>query len=195
MRASRFRRLPLVPLLATLMLMTSVGCAEKGEPGNDSVTELTEPRQALSEELMVALSQAKNFHHKADVHLKDAQLDLAIDSLKRILEIPFPKDAAEALDVVLDARARLAKLLITRGDLEAAMTVANNGLSSSERESFFLANLYTVRGQIWEARALRADEGGDLEGGKKARKSAIVDLNRSITINSAVLKRIATEAK
>jgi hypothetical protein len=47
-------------------------------------------------------------------------------------------------------------LLVGEGQLDEAMNVVKEGLSSA-RESFFTANLYTVKGEIHEARAQALD--------------------------------------
>lgn len=181
--------------LATLAMVLALGCDARDEqqPTGGEVTELTEPRQALSEELMVALAQAKNFHHKADVYLRDAHLDRAIEAVEQILAIRFPEGSPEAEDVILDARARLAKLLVTRGDIDRAMKIADEGITSAERQSFFLANLHTVRGEAWEARALQAAEAGEEEVAKRARIEAIKSFDRSIRINESLLEELVKE--
>lgn len=180
-------------LVASTVLLC---CASDKEGGDDKpVTELTEPRDALRQDLMVALNQAKNFHHKADVYLKDARLDLAIESVKSVLEIPFPADSPEGEDVSLDARARLAKLLVTKGNVQEAMDVANTGIKGAKRESFFLANLYTARGEVWEARAVLAEEAKKPDDAKSLRLEAIKDFDRSIQINDALLKELVEESR
>ncbi|HEX4355076.1 MAG TPA: hypothetical protein VHZ95_19225, partial [Polyangiales bacterium] len=44
-----------------------------------------------------------------------------------------------------------------QGNLDEAMNVIAEGLAQSQRESFFVANLYTVKGEILEARATALD--------------------------------------
>jgi tetratricopeptide (TPR) repeat protein len=177
---------------ATFMVCCS---SEEGGVEDKPVTELTEPRDALRQDLMVALNQAKNFHHKADVYLKDARLDLAIESVRKVLDIPFPPDSPEGEDVILDARARLAKLLVTKGQVAEAMDTVNLGIKTAERESFFLANLYTARGEVWEARAVLADEAKKPDDAKRMRLEAIKDFDRSIQINNALLKELVEESR
>ena len=60
---------------------------------------------------MIALSKAKNFHHKAKVYMSDGNIAEAIASVREILSLQFPAGAPEAEDVRNDARALLAKLL------------------------------------------------------------------------------------
>jgi tetratricopeptide (TPR) repeat protein len=174
----------------------AAGCSAEREPGAPgrgsdaprSVTRVTDPSDApylIGRDLLVALAQAKNFHHKAKVYMSDGNLAAATASVRQILSLPFPRGAAEADDVRNDARALLAKLLISQGQLdEAARTIAE-GLAQTQRESFFVANLYTVQGEIHEVRAAAADASG--EPGKPAardeRHAAIESYDRSIQIN------------
>ena len=130
---------------------------EKTEGAGSSVTHVTEPSDAIDQKLMVALSQAKNFHHKAKVYMSDGDTAAAIASVREILSLRFPPNAPEAEDVRNDARALLAKLLIGQGQLEEAARIVAEGLAQSQRESFFVANLYTVQGEIHEARAVVLD--------------------------------------
>ena len=150
-------------LLTFTLLAVLVACGsctdktEKSEGSGSSVTHVTEPSDAIDQKLMVALSQAKNFHHKAKVYMSDGDTAAAIASVREILSLRFPPNAPEAEDVRNDARALLARLLVGQGQLDEAMNVVKEGLGSS-RESFFTANLYTVKGEIHEARAQQLDK-------------------------------------
>jgi len=159
-------------LLFLVILITA--CSQARE---DAVTTHTaEPSEAIDQKLMVPLLQAKNFHHKAKVYMSDGKLDDAIASVREILSLSFPAGAPEAEDVRNDARALLAKLLVGKGQLDDAMRVVNEGIASSTRESFFVANLYTVQGEIHDAQ-------GDKHG-------AIEAYDKSIQINSALQKKL-----
>jgi hypothetical protein len=165
------------------------------------VTKVPDPRDVIDQELMIALAQAKNFHHKAKVYMSDGNLADATASVRQILSLRFPAGAPEAEDVRLDARALLAKLLVSQGQLEEAMRTVSEGLAHTSRESFFVANLHTVQGEIHEARA--AQLGATLEktadpvqrkqlekavGDEK--RAAIAAYDRSIQINDALQKRL-----
>jgi tetratricopeptide (TPR) repeat protein len=192
----------------------AAACAgERGEqPVADDSRSVTETPEAngrnlpvLGEELMLALAQARNYHHKADVHVRQAQLDEAIAALRAIDAIPFPADAPEAEDVKLDARARMGKLLITRGELDAAMAVVEAGIAGASRESFFVANLYTVKGEVYEAMANVLDgPGGDPDAAdpnaagqkaraREARRNAIIAFDRAISINTELQQTLLEE--
>jgi tetratricopeptide (TPR) repeat protein len=148
-------------LILLVMLVTACSCNSHDEP--PPTTHTAEPADAIDQNLMIALSKAKNFHHKAKVYMSDGDVANAIASVREILSLQFPPGAPEGEDVRNDARALLAKLLLGQGKIEEAMQVVTEGIAQSQRKSFFVANLYTVEGEIHEARAatLPADQQKD----------------------------------
>ena len=146
-------------LAAVVVICTTVyACSvEHDPPTPTSVTHVPDPTDAIDQKLMLALSQAKNLHHKAKVYMSDGNIASAMASVREILSLRFPGNAPEAEDVRNDARALLARMLVGQGQLDDAMTVVTEGIAGSQRESFFVANLYTVKGEIHEARAALLD--------------------------------------
>jgi hypothetical protein len=175
-------------LVAACMNDRDDGAAPK--PGG--TTRVTEPQDAIGAELMLALSQAKNFHHKARVYMNDGKPDLAIAAVRSVLAVKFPAGAPEAEDVRADARAMLAKLLVAQGEVDAAMSEIDAGLAAATRESFFVANLYTVKGEVLEAQAARldGDSPDEVTRARELRRQAIVAFDKSITINLALQQRL-----
>lgn len=163
-------------------------CSERDTP----TTRLADPSDAIDQDLMIALGQAKNFHRKAKVYMTDGNLAAATAAVRQVLSLPFPRGALEAEDVRNDARALLAKLLVGQGQIEEATRTVDEGLAQSQRESFFVANLYTVQGEIHEARAAAFDAAG--ESGRASavdeRRAAIASYDRSIQINERLQKRL-----
>jgi hypothetical protein len=149
-------------------------------------------RAPLSQPLLAALAQARSYHHLADLHLASGAPDQAVAALERLLAIPFPAGAPEGEDALLDARARLAKLHLAQGRPEEARRVVDEGLAAAKRESFFLANLHAVSGELAEARA-RALDAGDPDAARAERRAAIVAHERSIQINERVQRRLLEE--
>jgi hypothetical protein len=188
-----------VVLATGAALIVALGsCSDASEGPADAererqVTRLPTPDDPLlGEELLLALAQAKNFHHIADVHLQDANLAAATDAVRRILAVPFPANAPEGEDVILDARARLAKLLVAQGAIDEATAVVDEGIAGAARRSFFLANLHTVRGEVLEAAAaLAADD--DPDAARALRHRAIEAYTESNTINEALQRRLMQE--
>lgn len=181
-----------IALLAIAMFVTGRASAPSGSPESrsDSVTKLADPSDVIGEALMTSLAQAKNFHRKAKVYMSDGNLPAATAVVRQILSLSFPKDAPEADDVRLDARALLAKLLVMQGQLDEAMITVNEGLASSQRESFFVANLHTVRGEIHEAKAANLDAEQNKSGAATERRSAIEAYDKSIQINEKLQKQL-----
>ncbi|HTR51528.1 MAG TPA: hypothetical protein VMJ10_12520 [Kofleriaceae bacterium] len=146
--------------LAALAMLAA--CAADREPApmpQQSTTRVAEPTDVIDQRLMLALSQAKNLHHKAKIYISDGNVAAATASVREILSLEFPAGAPEAEDVRNDARALLGKLLVGQGDLDEAMHVVQEGIAGSQRKSFFVANLYTVEGEIHEARASKLPAG------------------------------------
>ena len=192
MSASRTPRRAVASAIAMASLLgLGVGCASRSDDGPDRrVTELPAPGPELSQDLMLGLSLARNYHHKADVYLKEAKVEQAIASVREILSIKFPAGSPEGEDVVHDARARLAKLLVTRGALDEAQKVVDEGIAGASRRSFFLANLHAVRGEVMEARAAKTDD-SDAAAATAARKQAIESYDRAIAIEKALIDQLA----
>lgn len=171
---------------ATIMACSS----EKSEP--PPTTRIAEPTDVIDQELMIALSKAKNFHHKARVYMSDGKLAEATASVREILSLKFPAGAPEAEDVRNDARALLAKLLVGQNQIEEAMRVVQEGIAQSQRESFFVANLYTVKGEIHEARVALIDANDPAQKQKiiDEKHAAIEAYEKSNTINSALQQKL-----
>lgn len=177
--------------IAAGSLIVSCKGSRESSDHSSGATHLTDPSDVNDEELMIALAQAKNFHHKAKVYMSDGNVAAAIAAVRQILSLQFPAGAPEADDVRLDARALLAKLLVSQNQLDEAMRTVEEGLASSQRDSFFVANLHTVEGEIHEARAVQLD-GDDATKAKaqEERHAAITAYDKSIKINEKLQKQL-----
>jgi hypothetical protein len=182
-------------LTAALLVGACEGDREhRDAPGN--VTKVADPStdsDEIDQALLIPLSQAKNFHHKAKVYMTDGNLPDAIAAIRAILAIEFPAGAPEGEDVRLDADAMLAKLLLASGKPEDAMKVVDAGIAGKTRDSFFLANLYTVKGEILEAQA--ADLEPTAEPARALRRAAIDAYDASIQINETLQKQLYEDLK
>jgi tetratricopeptide (TPR) repeat protein len=177
-------------LMASVAIVACVACQTDAPAQQGTVTKVPEPGDVIDQELMIALAQAKNFHHKAKVYMSDGNLAAATASVRQILSLRFPGGAPEADDVRLDARALLAKLLVSQGQVEEAMRTVSEGLAQTSRASFFVANLHTVQGEIHEARAAQLDAANEKSKATEERRAAIAAYDRSIQINEALQKRL-----
>ncbi len=190
-----------VALRVLLLCLAAVACHRNdqttngnGNIGSGRGSAPTGP--VIGDELMLALAQAKNYHHKANVLIADGKPTEAIATVRQILALHFPANAPEAADVRHDARALLAKLLASQGLLDDAMTVIAEGIASATRDSFFVANLYTVQGELHQARAeiLAKDPARKTEA-DSARRAAIVAFDRSIQINTGLQQQLEGPAQ
>jgi tetratricopeptide (TPR) repeat protein len=186
--------------ICTLSIIAQValagsGCSSERDPGPPPTTRVAEPADVIGDGLMISLGLAKNYHRKAKVYVADGNVTAAITSVRQVLSLPFPKAAPEADDVRNDARALLAKLLMSQGQIDEAARTIDEGLAQSQRDSFFVANLYTVQGEIHEARAAALDAEG--EAGKapaiRERRAAIESYDRSIQINERLQKQLVED--
>jgi len=182
-------------VLAMVVAVVALGAlATCNDSSSDrSVTRVAEPDDVIDQDLMVALAQAKNFHHKAKVYITDGNFTDAIAAVRQILSLRFPTGAPEAEDVRNDARALLAKLLVGQKELDEAMRTVDEGIAQSTRESFFVANLYTVQGEIYQARADKVEAEGQKPQAQELRRSAIGAYDKSIKINDTLQKKLMEE--
>jgi hypothetical protein len=181
----------LVAAAAVAVLVALAACSSDRDAGPAPTTRLAEPGDAIDQQLMISLGQAKNYHHKAKIYMTDGNLTSATAAVREILSLRFPRGAAEADDVRNDARALLAKLLVSQGQLEEASRTIEEGLAQSQRESFFVANLYTVQGEIHQARAAALGDGDEAQ--KVELRAAIASFNHSIQINDRLQKKLMEE--
>src|SRR5262249_15330288 len=127
----------------------------------------------------------------------DGDTKSAIAAVRAILALPFPPNAPEADDVRNDARALLAKLLVGQGQLDDAMAIVQDGIDHSPRASFFVANLYTVAGEIHEARAAELDAAGDAAAKRRAvdeRHAAIAAYDASNQLDTKLQQQLMGDA-
>lgn len=181
-----------VALVLAVMLITACAACTSDRNEPRPTTRTAEPTDVIDQDLMISLSKAKNFHRKARVYMSDGKVLEAIAAVREILSLRFPPNAPEAEDVRNDARALLAKLLIGQGQIEEAMTVVTEGIASSGRESFFVANLYTVKGEVHEARAAAIDASDAANKSRiDAEKHAAIEAyDKSNAINTALQERL-----
>ena len=175
-------------VLAIALLVFEAGCGNERR----SALQPPEPDPTLSEPLMVALQQARSYHHLADTYLEVGDTAEAIAAVEKILAVPFPPGAPEGRDTLLDARARLAKLYLGAGRPDDARRIVDEGLAAAPADSFFTANLLAVSGDLFEARA-KALDATDAAAAKEARLAAIRAYSSSIEVNKRVQARLAKE--
>ncbi len=142
------------------------------------------------EAMLLSLSEARALQRRADLHLLDGDVTAAIADIKEVLAIRFPTGNPDGEDALLDAHARLARLLLSQGGEETerqALAQIEAGRKLATRDSFFRANLESVAADIYEARAKRQS---DPASAKEARKEAVRALERAIAIDRHLLRAL-----
>ena len=96
------------------------------------------------EAVLIMLSEARAHQRLADLKLADGDVEGAIASVREVLLIRFPPGAPETEDVFLDAHARLARLVLSRGGAEAeerALAELETARRLATRDSFFRSHI------------------------------------------------------
>lgn len=172
------------------LVLVLFGCAERREPCCPCPEE-----KVLDHELMVRLASARSLHHQANLHLQQGEVEQAIEAVRRILLLDLDSRWPEAEEARLDATARLAKLLLGQGKEQGALQSAENGIQTATRDSFYLSNLHSVRGEILEERSQRLEREGDKNGAKQVAREAIAAFERSIAINKRLQRELLEKGK
>jgi len=180
-------------LVIALTVLALGACTGEREP--KPTTRVAEPTEVIDQDLMLSLLKAKNFHHKARVYMSDGKLVEATAAVREILSLRFPAGAPEAEDVRNDARALLSRLLVGQGQLDEAMTVVTEGIAQSARESFFVANMYTAKGEVHAARAASLDAADPANKTRidDEKRAAIIAYDKSNEISTALQQRLMEE--
>lgn len=151
-----------------------------------------EAQRVQDEALLIGLGEARAWQRRADLHLQEGDINAAIADVREVLSIALPREAPETEDARLDARARLAQLLIRgeAGGAEAetqAIAEIEAGRREATRDSFYRAHLESVLAEVYEARAKRLTEGAAQ---KEARQLALKALERAIEIDRRLMKAL-----
>jgi len=144
---------------------------------------------------MATLASARAHHHQADIYQRQGQADQAMAAVKKILALDLDSRYPEAEEVRLDAAARLAKMMLSREDADQALGLVDGQIKGAQRESFYLSNLHSVRGEILEFQAKALDKAGDKDRAKEVSREAIAAFERSIVINKKLQQRLLKKEK
>lgn len=166
----------LAALLGVLLASCERG-AGPAKPANDT--------QELA---LLTLSEARALQRRADLLLSDGDVQGAIASVTEVLGLPFPEGMAEADEVKLDARGRLARLHLSQGTaqgVEQALTVIAAGRAASKQDSFFLSQLELLQGEALEAKASHASDEATR---REAKQEAVSAYDRAIAIDKRLIR-------
>ena len=178
-------------LLAALVACLLAGCAKAAKERCCPCKR----GQQLDERLMVTLASARALHHQADIYQRQGQADQAMAAVKKILGLDLDARWPEAEEVRLDAAARLAKMMLAQKEAQQALTLVDGQIKGARRESFYLSNLYSVRGEILEHRAGVLDRAGNKESAREVSREALAAFEKSIAINKKLQQRLLKKEK
>lgn len=140
--------------------------------------------QSRSDEAMLLmLSEARALQRYADLKLADGDVEGAMAQVRQVLAIRFPPSAPETEDVLLDAHARLARLLLSRGGQEAedrALAELDAARRLATHDSFFRSHIENITADVYAARGKRLTSP---EAQKEARRQEAQALERVIEID------------
>lgn len=145
----------------------------------------------LDQELMLLLSSARALHHQADILLQQGELDQAMEKVEQVLRLGLKPRWPEAVEVRLDATARLAKLLQAKGEVPQALALVKEALVKHQKESFYLSNLHGVQGEILQHRSKELDRAGEKEEARQWARQAMAAFERSIAINKRLQQQLS----
>ena len=148
----------------------------------------------LSKELLLQLASVRALHHKADMLLKVGDKPGALVAVRQILLLDLNNRWPEAEEARLDAAARLAKLLLDMGQADEALKETEKGIEGVTRDSFYLSNLHSVRGEVLEQQVKVLDSGGMKEEARSMARQAIAAFELSIAINKRLQDKLGKGA-
>jgi len=162
-----------------------LGC--RGEPTTSGCPNVAAEGTPVDAPLMAFLSAARALHHEADLHERSGNTAGAIQVLQRLTALPAPS-ATEADEVLADTRARLAELLLGRGDLDGALREVQAGLLRVAGPTYFRGHLLEVEGLVEEARASSLADAGKADEAAAARRRAMDLLEDTVRIQQQVIE-------
>ena len=141
-------------------------------------------------ELMAFLSEARAFHHQANLKEESGDIPGAAAALQRLVVARRPSaKAPEVEEVLADAYARLAELELKQNHLDAATKALADGLSHAPDATYFRGHLVEVQGLVEEARGLALADAGKPEDAARAREKAIQLPEEVVRIQDQVIQR------
>jgi len=144
---------------------------------------------AVDDVLLAYLSNARSFHHEADMAEDGGDPQKAVAALERLLAKPEPRKAPEIDEVVADTHARVAELKSRLGQFDAAAKHVDDGLLRATSTSYFRGHLFEVRGLIEERRAKDLAAKGDTAGAAAAKERAMKAYEEAIAVQDEVIKK------
>jgi tetratricopeptide (TPR) repeat protein len=147
--------------------------------------------------LMAFLSRARALHIEADVKMDQQKPEDAIASLRKITSTALPPGgpSPEAQEVLADAHARIAEILIPLAKFDEARQELTKGLGHATEPTYFRGHLFELQGHLEAKRAEQLTKDGKTEEANKARTEAIKASEEAIKIQELVIKKALEPGK
>jgi tetratricopeptide (TPR) repeat protein len=138
----------------------------------------TERDLRQEEKMMAMISIARSYHQRASIAQKMGKNDDALREIDMILAMSFTKGFRPGEELLLDAWARKATMLLEMEQPKMALDTIQQAITRPTwlGNSFYIAHLFHVKGRILEA--LQQPE------------QALAAYQRSIELNKAVIQEI-----
>jgi tetratricopeptide (TPR) repeat protein len=171
---------------AVVLTASLLGCGRR-DGGADS----DGGAAVVDTDLMAFLSEARAFHHQANLKEEAGDLAGAAAAMERLTAARRPHDRAmpEVEEVLADAYARLAELDLRQNDSGRAAAAVKNGLAHAPEPTYFRGHLLEVEGLVEEARAGTLADAGKADEAARARERAIQLLEEVVRIQDQVIQR------
>ena len=179
-------------LIALTAMLLALGLGFAVTPGCSRHDVDADGTPAVDTEIMAFLSEARAFHHQANLAEEGGDLAPAVNAMDRLVNAQRPhpeRMTPEVEEVLADAYARLAELRLKKGELDPAATAIKNGLEHVAEATYFRGHLIEVQGLVEEARAAQLADAGKPEAAKLAREHAIQLLEEVVKIQDQVIQR------
>lgn len=142
-------------------------------------------------DIMAFLSEARAFHHQANVAEESNDPAVALQAMERLVAAKRPhpnRKVPEIEEVLADAFARIAELRLKRHELDLAQEAIRVGLTHAPESSYFRGHLVEIDGVIEEARAADFADAGRPEEAQRARTRAAKLLELVVEIQDRVIQ-------
>lgn len=160
----------LVGLALGLILVLGVG-APLG--CGSAMTPEREPHNAQALDL---LRRAKALYQEAETARARGDIEGCVARLEQVAKLPFPADAPEREDVVVDALSEVSRVRLAARQPDAAVAAARRAIGRATRSSYFLGLAYLRLGDALRAQGHERD--------------AVDALEKSISVNDQVMARL-----
>jgi hypothetical protein len=183
--------------LFLLLSALATGCSKSDAGASAAGVRLEDGGTAVDLDLMAFLSEARSYHHQANVKEDAGDVAGAIAAMHALVRAqrPHPTERLpEVEEVLADAYARLAELEVRVHDVDAATTAVREGLTHAPDPTYFRGHLLEVAGITDETRASLLADAGKAQEAANARARALTSLQEAVDVQEQVIARALGDA-